>query len=126
MINNDVENLSGKNYPNEKTISLWLMRLILSQYKSKNYFQNLTVLFSGAKLVIYKKTHRAYVVIYITLFNQFKIIFFKFISVNDDGNLVKSGVKYPCSYQAERLFSGNSRYRICFVFLFADFTYFPG
>lgn len=46
---NDMENLFGKNYPNKRTISLWFMRLILSQYKSKNCSQNVTIMVTGCK-----------------------------------------------------------------------------
>ena len=50
-----MKNQFGKDYPNERTISLWFMRLILSQYKSKNCFQNVTIVVTGAKIVIPKE-----------------------------------------------------------------------
>lgn len=52
-----MKNLFEKDYSNERTISLWFMRLILSQYKSKNYSQNMTIMVIGAKIVIlYERT----------------------------------------------------------------------
>jgi len=44
-----MRNLSGKDYPNERTISLWFVRPILSQYKSKNCSQNVTIMVTGCK-----------------------------------------------------------------------------
>jgi len=37
--------LVRENYPNERIISLWIMRLILSYYKFKNGSQNVCYLF---------------------------------------------------------------------------------
>lgn len=52
-----MKNLFEKDYSNERTINLWFMRLILSQYKSKNYSQNMTIMVIGAKVVIlYERT----------------------------------------------------------------------
>ena len=39
-------------YPNERAISLRFVRLILSQYKSENYFQNVTTMVTVANIVI--------------------------------------------------------------------------
>ena len=44
--------LSGKDYSNEGTISLRFVRLILSQYKSENHFQNVTTMVTVANIVI--------------------------------------------------------------------------
>lgn len=44
--------LSGKDYSNERAISLRFVRLILSQYKSENYFQNVTTMVTVANIVI--------------------------------------------------------------------------
>jgi hypothetical protein len=52
MINDDIKKPFEKDYPNKRTISLWFMRLILSQYKSKNCSQNMPVIVTGAKIVI--------------------------------------------------------------------------
>ena len=48
----DIGNRFELNYSNKRTISLWFMRLILSQYKSKNYFQNATIVVRSAKIDI--------------------------------------------------------------------------
>ena len=42
--------LSGKDYSNERAISLRFVRLILSQYKSENYFQNVTTMVTVANI----------------------------------------------------------------------------
>ena len=44
--------LSGKDYSNERAISLRFVRLILSQYKSENHFQNVTTMVTVANIVI--------------------------------------------------------------------------
>ncbi len=57
-------------------------------------------------------------------FHQFEILFFKFLSVQDNGNLMKPGVKYPCRHQTKRMFPGNGRYGISCIFFFAYFMHF--
>lgn len=55
-------------------------------------------------------------------FNQLKVMFFKFISVDYYRNLVKSEMEFPCCNYAKRVLSTNLCYRISSILFFADFT----
>lgn len=49
---NEMKNLSGKNYPDERIISLWFTRLMSGQYKFKNCSQGLNTSDFGAKIMV--------------------------------------------------------------------------
>jgi len=52
-----MRNRFGQDHPNKETISLWFMRLILSQYIFKNCFQNSRSNDSVANIKVFYKSY---------------------------------------------------------------------
>lgn len=65
-----------------------------------------------------------YNILRLSSFHQLKIMFFKFVSIDDDGNPMKPRMKFAGGYHAERVFPGDWCHRISGVFFFADFVHF--